>query len=277
MHDDEPIDPAEVRHVLRRVAAYREVCERVRKGSTSALIYGGIMLAFWWFLLPERIKYDWFGIVYLALACLEFGSGLLNRLFPSAEGVLLAALVLMSFGGWNIAREMLVWQNLIPRAGAVNPIFLVLGAMWLYQGFRQAQGYLQLCREFADRPTRAQIRWFDDLLREIKYADPKTDPQAVFFDTQPALTGKLLGDTAFFVEKGDATIIVSRREVRLEREESGDDRPARGYLNISGVNFRPFPLGTKTWDNYVQWKREGGEEPPPPGLRSARQQRDDGD
>ena len=131
-----------MRYVLRRVAAYREVCERVRKGSTGALIFGGIMLAIWYLALPDKLKYDWFGLVYLALACLEFGSGLLNRLFPSAEGVLLAAVVLMCFGGWNIAREVLIWQKIMafPGGGGVQPLFVVLGGMWLLQGFRQAQG-----------------------------------------------------------------------------------------------------------------------------------------
>ena len=276
MHDDEPIDPEEVRYILRRVAAYREVCERVRKGSSGALIFGGIMLAIWYFGLPDKLKYDWFGIVFLVLGCLEFGSGLLNRLFPSAEGVLLSALVLMSFGGWNIAREVLVWQKLVvfPGGGGVSPLFVVLGAMWLVQGFRQAQGYLQLRREFAERPTGAHIRWFNDLLREIKFSDPKTDSQAVYFDTVPPLTGKLLGDTAFFIDRAESTIIVSRQDVRLEREETADNRPPRGYLSIRGVDFRPFPLGTKTWDNYVQWKREGGEEPPPPLVRRAQRDRD---
>lgn len=276
MYDDEPIDPDEVRHTLRRVAAYREVCERVRKGSTGALIFGSIMLAIWWFLLPDNTKYDWFGIIYLTLACLEFGSGVLNRLFPSAEGVLLAAVVLTCFGLWNIARVVLIWQKVMP--GVISPIFAILGVMWTVQGVRQALGYLQLRREFADRPNSAQIRWFNDLLREIKYSDPKVDPQAVFFDTQPPLTGKLLGDTAFLIDKGDTTIIVSRREVQLEREESGNDRPARGYLTISGVPFRPFPLGEKTWDNYSAWKREGGEIVPPivrPAISRRDQDADD--
>ena len=276
MTDDEPIRPEEVRNILRRVSAYREVCERVRRGSTGALIFGAIMLAFWWYLVDPNQEFKWLSVVYLTLACMEFGSGLLNRLFPSAEGVLLAALVLMSFGGWNVARELMKWQQM-PGQGKVNVIFLVFGAMWLFQGFRQAQGYLQLRREFADRPTRAQIRWFDDLLREIKYSDPKTDAQAVFFDTAPALTGKLLGDTAFFIEKGDATTIVSRREVHLDREEIGGDRPARGYLTISGVQFPPFPLGSKTWENYVAWKREAGQDPGPPVVRSARRAPDDDD
>ena len=273
MHDDEPIDPEETRYVLRRVAAYREVCERVRRGSTSALVFGGIMLAIWYFALPEKLQFEWFGLVYLSLACLEFGSGVLNRLFPSAEGVLLAALVLMCFGGWTIARELLIWQKLVvfPGARFIPPLFMgLLGALWLFQCYRQAQGYLKLRRQFADRPTAAQIRWFNDLLREIKYSDPNTDPQAVFFDMRPGLAGKLLGDTAFFVERGDATIIVARRDVMLEREDLGDDRPARGYLSIRGAEFPPFPLGTKTWDNFVQWKREVGEEPPAPVVRSAR-------
>ena len=130
--DDEPINPNEVRHTLRRVAAYREVCERVRKGSTGALIFGAIMLAIWWFLLPEKTKYVWFGIIYLTLACLEFGSGILNRLFPSAEGVLLAAVVLTCFGLWNIARVVLIWQKMMP--GVISPIFAILGVMWTVQG-----------------------------------------------------------------------------------------------------------------------------------------------
>lgn len=256
--DDRPIDPEEARYILRRVAAYRSLCESVRKGSTGALVLGGIMLAVWWFLLGA-VQFEWYGIVYLVLASLEFGSGLLNRLFPSAEGVLLGAVVLLAFGLWNVVRYVLAWQKIILVPGGNEIIFAVLGAMWTLQGFRQVQNYLRIRREFAERPTGAQIRWFNDLLREIKFADPKVDAQAVFFDTRPSMTGKLLGDTAFFVEPGDQTIIVSRREVRLEREDRGPDRPPRGHLTISGIDFAPFPLGTRTWENYVAWKREGGQ------------------
>ena len=111
------------------------------------------------------------------------------------------------------------------------------------------------------RPTRAQLRWFDDLLADLRHADPKADRRAVAFPTRPVLSGFLLGDTAFFLADGGQVWIVARDEVVLDAENHPDpDKNPRGYLSVSGNALPPFALSRANWENYAAWKREGGDE-----------------
>lgn len=253
-------DPDELRLVLSQVAAYRDVSNSVRKKSTGSLIMGGIMLAVWYFAIPEPFRFTLFGLIYLGLALLEFCVGLLNRLWPTAEGILLDGLVLLVFGCWNAAREGLIWKGILP--GRVNPVLGFFGVYWAFQGIQTIRSYFQLRRAMPARPTIAHLRWFDGLIRELKDADPREDAKAVAFPTDPFLTGKLLGDMAFFLDPSGSVTISSRRDVSLERVLPDDpDRPPRGYLSIDGNEFPPFKLSDVNWNNYVAWKREGGEDP----------------
>ena len=77
--DDDP------RTILRRVAAYKELCDRVRRSATGGLIFGGLMLLIW-YLMPQALKFRTFGLIYLGLAALEFTAALWNKFAPSAEG-----------------------------------------------------------------------------------------------------------------------------------------------------------------------------------------------
>lgn len=272
--DDRDPDPAETRHVLRQVAVYRDLRNSVRKKSTGNLIFGGIMLAVWQFAIPDQLKFAPFGLVYLALAMLEFCVGLLNRLWPTAEGILLDGLVLMAFGLWNAAREGLVWFKVLP--GRINPVLGLFGVFWLWQGVQTVRSYFQLRAALPERPTAAHLRWFDDLERELRHADPRDDASALALPTDPFLTAKLLGGNAFFLDPNGHVIITARELVTLERVESDDpERPPRGYLSIEGTEYPPFKLSDANWNNYVAWKREGGEDPlatddSPPPVRPAR-------
>lgn len=258
--DDRDPDPAETRHVLRQVAVYRDLRNSVRKKSTGNLIFGGIMLAVWQFAIPDPLKFAPFGIVYLALAMLEFCVGLLNRLWPTAEGILLDGLVLFAFGLWNVARFALVWVKVLP--GPASPVLGVFGLFWLFQGAQTVRSYFQLRASLPARPTNEHLRWFDDLERELRHADPRDDASALAVPTDPFLTAKLLGDNAFFLDPNGHVLIAARADVSLERVESGDpERPQRGYLSIEGVEYPPFKLSEANWNNYVAWKREGGEDP----------------
>jgi hypothetical protein len=239
---------------LRRVATYRALCDRVRRSALGTLLFGALMFAFWYFVFPDKLKWELFGKVYLGLAVLELTVGVLNRFFPSAEGVLLEGLVLIVFGGWNLAREILIWQGVIP--GQRSTIFVVFGAYWVLQGLNQARTYFHLRKEFAERPSAEHIRWFDELAREVRDADPKADPMALALPTQPFLTAKLLGDTAFFTDGAGEVIIVAREEVNLGMEIPDPERPPVGYLTISGVAFEPFRLSRENWENYCGWKGE---------------------
>jgi len=253
--DEAPLHAIEKVRILQRVAAYYGLCQGVRKSSTGSLVFGGIMLAVWHFLLPDKMKFDWFGIVYLVLAVAEFGIGLLNRFAPSAEGVLLDGLVLIAFGGWNMLREGLVFMQFLP--GQPSMIFLFFGGYWIYQGFQHCRNYSILRRLFAERPTREQIRWYDGLLKEVRFADPKEDSQALALPTRPPISGKLLGDIAFFAIVAGDPIITTRDQVMISMIDS-DERGARpeAVLAIEGHMFEPFPISNANWENYRRWKAE---------------------
>lgn len=259
-HDTHAPDPYETRQVLRQVAAYREVCESVRRKSTGSLVFGGVMLAIWYFLDGQRGNWSPFSIIYLSLGLLEVSVGLLNRIWPSAEGILLDGLVMLAFAGSNLVRQYFAWK-MFGQVG-ISPVLLVFGVIWLLQGIQTIRSYFQLRRAMPATPTREHLRWFDGLVRELRDADPRDDPKAVAFPTEPFLTGKLLGDTAMFLDQSGAITITVRQDVTLERVESSDpERPPRGYLSIDGSEFPPFKLSDANWNNYVAWKREGGEDP----------------
>lgn len=251
--DETWLDAEEKRQALRRVAAYRALCNRVRGSALGTLFSGGLMFAIWFFLVhPAGLGWSPFGLVFFGLAMLELCVGLLNRAFPSAEGVLLEAVLLLAFGGWNLGRQLLEWQG----GRRTQPSMLIIGAISFLQGLAKVREYFLLRREFADRPSAEHIRWFDGLAREVRDADPKTDPTALALPTQPFLTAKLLGDTAFFTDGAAEVIIVAAEEVLLEMEVPDPDRAPVGYLTISGVAFQPFPLTRANWENYCAWKGE---------------------
>jgi len=255
MDDDAPLNAGEKVRILQRVAAYYCLCESVRKSSTWGLIFGGIMLAIWYAAFDDALKYNWFGIVYLTLAAAEFGTGLLKRFAPSAEGVLLDGLVLIMFGAWNVLREALMWQKIMP--GQVHPAFVFFGCYWCYQGFQSCRNYGTLRRLFAERPTRENIRWFDALLKEVRFANPKEDSQALALPTRPPVTAKLLGDIAFFAIVAGEPIITTRDQVMISMIDSdeGNRRP-EAVLAIEGSVFEPFPISGANWENYRRWKAE---------------------
>jgi hypothetical protein len=261
MNDDDPqtgppLAAAEKVYLLRRVASYHALCQGVRKSSTWSLAFGAIMLAFWYAVVPEKMKFDWFGLVYLGLALAEFGTGLLNRIAPSAEGVLLDGLVLILFGGWNMLREGLLYLQVLP--GRPSTLFLVFGGYWIYQGFQHVRSYFILRQLFAERPTRAQIRWYDGLLKEVRFADPAEDPQSLALPTRPPLTAKLLGDVAFFAVVAGEPIITTRDAVEIVSlpPREGEEGRMWARLTIEGHEFEPFPLSQANADNYRRWKTE---------------------
>ena len=258
--DDDDLPSGErQRAVLRRVAAYRDVCASVRKSGTHSLFFGALMLFLWYVAYyGKRDQFSLISVTYLSLGVLELFTGLLNRFRPTAEGILLDGLVLIGFGGMNLFRQYLIWnQGLAP-----NPILLLFAAFWLFQGFGHVREYAVLRKVFAERPSRAHLRWFDDLIAEIRTADPEADTQALDLPTRPRLRAKLLGDTAIFLTDDHETLFVDRRDVTIEREPSKEsDRLPTGYLTIEGMDFGGFKLHPENWQNYATWKTEGGQPP----------------
>jgi hypothetical protein len=259
---DDWVEAEAKRQVLRNVAAYRALCHQVRRKSTWGLAFGALMLGFWFMLPPKGPigQYSLFGLIYLGLACLEFAAALWNRFFPSAEGVLVDGLVLFGFGGANLVRAMIVFQ----AKGQPDWFYLVFGGYWVLSGFGAIRSYIQLRRAFAVRPTGDHLRWFDDLLRDVRQADPESDSTALDLPTRPPVRGKLLGDTAVFLTPGaDDPIITAREEVEIVRRPTDDPDHPTGFLSIDGADYGKFPLDPENWRNYAHWKADGGEPPPP--------------
>jgi ABC-type multidrug transport system fused ATPase/permease subunit len=255
-----PPDSARKRAVLLQVAAYRELCRRVAKSGTHALFFGGFMLFVWYLQYgsaPLVKVLSLFSLLYLGTALLEFVAGLMNRFFPSAEGVLLEGVVLVVFGLSVIARHYL---SPGPKPPAV---FALFGVFWIVQGVRHVRGYAQLRRAFEERPTAAHVAWFEDLLREVREADPDTDPQALDLPARPRVRGKLLGDTAVFLVGGpDGLVVADRDAVEIDPEPTADpSRLPTAHLRVDGVAVGRFRLDPENWRNYAAWKAEG-EAPP---------------
>lgn len=252
---DDALEAEQKRAILRQVAAYRDLCEQVRRGAKGSLFFGGLMLVLWWQLFPAREQFSPFGILYLSLAALEFATGLLNRFRPSAEGVLLDGLVLIAFGGSNLVRHYLRWE----AGGPPFSILAFFAVYWLYQGYGHVSGYAALRRLFTHRPSAEHLRWFADLLHEVRTGNPETDSDALDLPVDPHVRAKLLGDTAIVLVGGTEVVIVAREqfEIRKLRAEPGDDRPA-ATLQLGLHDFGAFPLAADNWRNYTKWKDAGG-------------------
>lgn len=254
---DAPTTAAEKRAVLHQIAAYRELCKRVARSGTHALFLGGFMLLMWYLSFGQRNDYKLFSLLYLSVGLLEFAVGLTNRFRPSAEGVLFEGVVLIVFGLSTLARQYLLQQG-IANNGRPNVIFALFGLYWIFAGVTHVRSYGVLRRQFVHRPSKAHLRWYDDLLRDIRRSVPETDPQALDLPTKPRIRGKLLGDLAILLVGGpDGLLVADRQAVEIDPEPS--DEPGElptAELIVYGQPLGRFVLHPENWRNYTAWKAE---------------------
>jgi hypothetical protein len=251
-------DDAAMRFELQRVAAYRELCAGVRRGGRHNAVFAGLMLA-----LAVMVAGGGDVSVYIfgLLALAELLIGLYKWLAPSAEGVLLDALVLLAFGGWNLIRNALLAQGGLPVQGfsVFIGLFLVWGAVGRFRV------YAQLRKLFADRPTRDQIAWFDGLAAEIRASDPETDRTALDLPTKPRWKAKLLGGTAFVVAaKGDGAVVAGPWDIDLHAAPKPGRHGPRVVLRLYDREFPPFEIDAASLDNFYKWVLPARDIPFPP-------------
>jgi len=247
--DDAPAPTgAETRAMLRNVGAYRLVVASVRGSAWWSFAFGAFFTLLW-YNLPAKFQYSPFGLLYLGLAVLEFTVGLLNLVKPSLEGILFDGIVLIVFGFQSAARQLLL----------VGPSpWLLMSAYWVYTGVQRCRNYFLIRRAFPVRPTSANLKWFNDLIRDVRAANPASDPTALDLPSQPPLRAKLLGDTAFLVASGTNDLIILAVDELQLQELVAEDRPTRAILHLDGVSAKPFPLDNDNWQNYSDWKRSNG-------------------
>jgi hypothetical protein len=247
------MNPAEAQYRLQQVAAYRGLCDTVRRSAGGNMIFGLLMLGLGYMTFDPRNPV--FGSIYYALGAMELLVGLWNWLRPSAEGVFLDGLVLLAFACVSLSRSAYIFFALNIRP---HPISLFIGAYLLYSAVSRFRNYGQLRRAFQQRPTAEHIRWYNDLAAEILAADPTTDPDAVDFPTYPRLKGKLLGDNVFFVTPQGEFSVAGRSEVDLSDAGVAEDGTKLARLLLRGRTLDPCPVSAETWKNFTNWKRSGG-------------------
>jgi hypothetical protein len=251
----ESSDPVDL---LNQVNLYRELRRDVRRGSTGTLIFGAIMLAIWYGVFGTRNDYGVFSLVYLTLGCLEVAVGLLNRLNPSPEGVFFDGLLLLLFGTATLARQLFIWQGMI--RGFLSPISLIFGGYWLWQGYHHLQAYRHLRKIFPLRPQAKHLRWFEELLAEIRQAEPENDPTVLHLKTSPPIKVKLLGKIVFLLLPESEEIMILHdfefSMTPLPYEESTQQPLASVW--ISEIGNLECPLDPINWGNYTKWAEKTG-------------------
>jgi hypothetical protein len=251
-------DDAVMRQELQRVAAYRELCAGVRRGGRHNVVFAGLML-----LLAASVAGNGDITVYLfgLLALAELFIGLYKWLVPSAEGVLLDGMVLLAFGGWNLVRNAMIVQ----AGGQIQNFSLFIGLFLVWGAVGRFRTYGQLRRLFADRPTRDQIAWFDDLAAEIRRSDPESDPTALDLPTRPRWKGKLLGSTAFLVAaKGEGAVVAGPWDIDIVPKDKSGRRGYRVTLRLYGNEFPSFEIDDASLDNFRSWAAAARGEPAEP-------------
>ena len=239
-----------MRFRLQQVLAYRELCRQSRSSGRGNVFFAGLMLTLAYYTFRPNAPI--ISILYAGLAFAELAVGLFKWMFPSAEGVLFDAILQLLFALFNLG-----WQALVFFLGAQNPntLFVILGVLMLTGAIRRFKNYLDLRKAFADRPTSDQIRWFDDLIYEIRHADPSTDDQALDLPGKPPWKAKLLGTTAFFVaKKGSEVVIAGPFDFGLVPEDHHDgESHVRVRLHLYDRATKPFDLDDASWANYLKW------------------------
>jgi hypothetical protein len=247
-------DDAEMRLRLQQVVAYRQLCRTIRSRANHTLVNAAIWLGLTYFLYNLERGLTPIVLAYLVLGVGELLVGLWKKLTPTLEAVLADGLILLGFGVVVLGRQVLVWQGIIKNM-PVSPISVFLGIWWLSDAFKTFRNYGDLRRSFPERPSGDQLRWFDDLIREIRSSDPETDEVALDLPTRPRFKAKMFGSTAFLVAvRGDHVWVAGPEDfdIARERKDHGTGR-RRARLTIHGQSYPEFEISDSTWANYQKW------------------------
>jgi hypothetical protein len=243
-------DDFAMRMQLQRVVAYRELRAGVRRSGRGNVFFALVMLFFAYLVWEQRAAAGGVplaAVLYGALAVGELLVGLFKWLFPSAEGVLLDGFVLLAFVGYNF----------LALLGGRPPAWVILfGLFMLWAAVGRFKAYAQLRRMFAHRPSPEHLAWFDDLVAEIRAADPQADELALDLPTKPHWKVKLLGTTAFFVgAKGDPVWVAGPDDFELLREKADHGTGRRkALLRLGADHAAEFQITDATWANYAKWR-----------------------
>jgi hypothetical protein len=246
-------DAFEMRLRLQQVAAYRELCRGVRRSGRENVVFACVMMFLAYLASQGPGGARPFVIaLYAVLVGGELLVGLFKWLFPSAEGILLDGVVLLIFAAFNLGLQYWALQN----GGRLDPVIIFLGLFMLMGAVGRFKSYGQLRRLFAERPSAEHMAWFDELVHEIRAADPQADELALDLATRPHWKVKLFGTTVFFVSaRGSAVWVAGPDDFEILREKAdrGTGR-RRALLRVHGRSYPEFEIADASWSNYQKWR-----------------------
>jgi hypothetical protein len=235
---------------LQSVAAYRALCRSVQRTGRENVVFAVLMLGIAYF--THSVGAPWpVVLVYAALGVGELLVGLFKWAVPSAEGLILDALVLLAFAALNFGREFVAFQAGKP----ISSVGVFFGLLMLFFAVGRLKAYGQLRSLFAERPSPEHMAWFDELVHEIRSSDPQSDELALDLPTRPHWKAKLLGGTAFFVAAGGNDVwVAGADDFTLVREKTDHGTGRRkALLRIHGEAYPEFDLTDASWANYLKW------------------------
>ena len=254
-------DDVVMRFRLQQVAAYRALCATIRRSGRQNVGFALLMLGLAYYTFEQGAN-PFVVLLYSALGLAELAVGLFKWVYPSAEGVLLDAIILVLLAMWNLG-----WQGLAlwaqqnganVRVRGPDTFLVLLGIFMLWSAVGRFRAYAQLRRVFAERPTRDQIAWFDELAYEIRTADSMSDHQAIDLPTRPRWKAKLLGTIAFFAQvRSEAFVIAGPGDFEIVRERTDHGTGYRkARFRLYDQSFPEFSIDDASWDNYRKWMAE---------------------
>jgi hypothetical protein len=261
MEPTAPMSPEELHQLLIHVLIYRDLCRSVQRSGRENFFFA-LLMAFFAFLSQKRGPgNDFFLIVYAFFIAGELFIAFYKWFFPSAEGVLCDALILLAFALLNGLLAFVQFQ-----AGlGPNPILAFLIGIFLLGAWRQWQGYRQLRAVFRIRPSRAHLRWFEQFLQDIRHGDPHTDATIVELPMRPRCKAALLGQLVVVVggNKQPLELATSEDFRLLPIEDETGDKKDWVRLLLNGQEYPPFPIDPASWDNYRRWRQSLEQESSP--------------
>lgn len=260
-HEDKPLEPWQLAGLLSQVLAYRDLCRAMRRSGRENFFFAALMAFFAHLSWQNGAANGFFVLVYLFFVVAELGIALYKWLWPSAEGMLGDVLIMLAFAGLN---GLLAYVQLQAGVGP-NPVLAFLTGLALLASWRQWQAYRQWRRLFRIRPSRRQLRAFEQFVQDIVRADPHTDHSVIDLPTRPPLKAVVLGDLVAAVETQTRNVLLADPldfSLAPVPDDTGEKRDWVS-LTFGGKEYPPFPIDPASWSNYQRWRRQMGLEGSP--------------
>jgi hypothetical protein len=242
--------------IMKQVAAYRDLLRSISKSANGTLTWGVIMMALWLFIYARNGMPNWATLkipayIHLGIALIELGTGLWKKIAPSPWAILFDAGLMLGFAGMN---GYYAYERYL-RNGKIDTISIVFAVLMLVQAFQQFRSWRMIRRSLIVEPNREQLRWFDDLVREVKQADPESDETALLLKSRPVWKAKLLGNLGFFVSDREEVVVAHPAEVDLPLDGEGPDENGShiALLDLPSGVYGPFKIDATNLKNFRAW------------------------